>query len=147
VSKHLSHAEKLRFNSGNVGEKNIVPSKDENLFAGPCASRDATQAPLKLSPTRLTNYKASIRASIPLLTAWTAPSHNRNLTRQQLAAAFKEAAKLVDQAALEVGIASPVLGRLRAIFKTGRCRGDADIPPGASPTLETLLLPVTHLLF
>jgi hypothetical protein len=30
---------------------------------------------------------------------------------------LKEAAKLVDQAALEIGIASPVLGRLRAIFK------------------------------
>jgi hypothetical protein len=30
---------------------------------------------------------------------------------------LKEAAKLIDQAALEVGIASPTLGRLRAIFK------------------------------
>jgi len=30
---------------------------------------------------------------------------------------LKEAAKLVDQAALEIGIASPMLGRIRAIFK------------------------------
>jgi hypothetical protein len=43
-----------------------------------------------------------------------------NLSARQLSNVrrlLKEAAKLVDQAALEIGIASPMLGRLRAIFK------------------------------
>ena len=53
MSKHLTHTEKMRFNGGNVGEKNIVPSKDENLFVGPCAVRDATHPVAPIVPLRV----------------------------------------------------------------------------------------------